>query len=337
MRPTREGSRFLLATLLIGLASFNTGNNLIYLIFAMMTAILAASFLLLWLNLRGLGIHVNVNAPVFAAWDTLAVITITNPRRLLPAYSLRIGFPDGIAGEGFLAHVPAGGSAVVSVPVSFPKRGVVRYSDFTAASTFPFIFFTGSRRLRSAGEVLVYPEIKELPPVDMAAGAHGGQAGMRKGKGDELLSIRAYREGDDMKHVHWKATARAGSVMVREFAEEAPSTLTIVLDNTLPAEGDVFERAVSYAASLAWKMTVDEGFFVSLVTCNRRLPFGNGLEQVYRILDHLAVIEPQDSWDCPMPKEGGFEGMSVLVHASERSALRYHASEFDMVIHAASL
>lgn len=337
MRPTREGSRFLLATLLIGLASFNTGNNLIYLIFAMMTAILAASFLLLWLNLRGLSIHLNVNAPVFAAWDTQAELTITNTRRLLPAYSLRIAFPESIEGEGFLAYVPAGGSAVVSVPIAFPMRGIVRYSGFSASSSFPFIFFTGTRRLRSEGEVLVYPEIKDVLPMDMDAGAHGGQASVRKGKGDELLSIRAYREGDDMKHVHWKATARAGSVMVREFAEDAPRTLTIVLDNTLPAEEADFERAVSYAASLAWKMTVDEGYFVSLVTCSRRLPFGNGLEQVYRILDHLAVIEPHDSWDCPMPKDGGFEGLSVLVLASQRSALQHLASECDMVIHAASL
>jgi uncharacterized protein (DUF58 family) len=337
MRPTREGSRFLLATLLIGLASFNTGNNLIYLIFAMMTAILAASFLLLWLNLRGLRIHVSLTTPVFASWDTQAELTITNTRRLLPAYSVRIAFPEGIAGEGFLAYVPAGGSAAVNVQVAFPRRGIVRYSGFTASSSFPFIFFTGTRRLRSEGEVLVYPEIIEIIPIDMAGGAHGTETSMRKGKGDELLSIRAYRDGDDMKHVHWKATARAGAVMVREFAEETPSTLTIVLDNTLPVNESDFERAVSYAASLAWKMTVNEGFFVSLVTCNRRLPFGNGLEQACRILDHLAVIEPENAWDCPMPREGGFEGMSVLVLASEASVLRPLAPECDMVIHAASL
>ena len=54
MRPTKEGKRFLLATLLIAVAAFNTGNNLIFLILAMMLSMILLSVVILRYNLKGL-------------------------------------------------------------------------------------------------------------------------------------------------------------------------------------------------------------------------------------------------------------------------------------------
>jgi len=66
METTREGRRFILAACLIGLAAFNTGNNLIYLIFSLMLSLAALSLLTLRINLSGISARVYLGHPVFA-------------------------------------------------------------------------------------------------------------------------------------------------------------------------------------------------------------------------------------------------------------------------------
>ena len=58
MKITREGKRFILTTVLIGVAALNTGNNLIYLIFSLMLSFIALAIVLLRINLSGITLEV---------------------------------------------------------------------------------------------------------------------------------------------------------------------------------------------------------------------------------------------------------------------------------------
>ena len=75
-----------------------------------------------------------------------------------------------------------------------------------------------------------------------------------RGRGDDLYLIREYMPEDSARHVDWKATAKSGSLKVREFSREDERKLRIVFDN--PAPGTVseqaYENAVTAAASLGW-------------------------------------------------------------------------------------
>lgn len=355
LTPTREGKRFLLVTLLIAMAAFNTGNNLIYLILAMMLSIFSVSVIVLGINLGGLDLRVSVLQPVFAKQAARLNIFITNAKKFVPSYSLKIhpphggsydpflkGVYDGVStseprggvapGQGYIAYVPASSEASGSATVFFKSRGVYRYGDFTVESGFPFIFFRQKFRSRIKGEIKVYPEIKEIEKVFEFSSTHDGAYTTRTGLGDELLMIRDFRYGDGMKLVHWKASAKAEKLMVKEFAEQEPGKVSIILDDTRPFDADAFEKAVSFAASIARRL-IEDGFLVGLVTSGDRLSFGSGPEQLFKILDILAVIKESDTSQLPQPEES----RSILILKSGDSPLKRLAPASDMVVYASAL
>jgi len=124
MRPTREGKRFLLSLVLIALAALNTGNNLMYLILAMMLAVLAISFLMLKINLSGLSLSVSLDQPVYARQEAEMVLTLTNAKRFISSYSLKIVLPKGMHGEGYFTSVPLNSSSKVTAEVRVQRWGV---------------------------------------------------------------------------------------------------------------------------------------------------------------------------------------------------------------------
>jgi|Deesub1362A_J573_1020465.scaffolds.fasta_scaffold00027_141 uncharacterized protein (DUF58 family) len=334
MRPTREGKRFLLATFLIGVAAFNTGNNLIYLILAMMLSILVISVVVLNLNMRRLALSVSVRQPVFAKETARMNIAITNNKRLLPSYSLRIKLPSGLKGEGYIAHVPASATAEGHADVHFQKRGAYSYGDFLVESSFPFIFFTKKLKTHVKGEIIVYPEIKETEGIPELSGNGISAYTTKPGHGEELLMIREFRYGDDVKLIHWKASAKSEKLMVKEFAAEMPKTASLILDDIKPFNADAFEKAVSFAASLAQRL-INEGYFVRLITYSKVLPFGNGSEHLFKILDILAVIKESDTLEYPQIKDTG--SVNILILKSGNSALKPLSASSDMVVYAETL
>jgi uncharacterized protein (DUF58 family) len=331
MRATAEGRRLVLATFLIAAAAINTGNNLIYLILAMMMSILAVSYTALLINLRGLVLTVNMPRPVFAMQGAYMEMRIRNTKGLFGSYSLRIGLPEGIEGGGVFGHVPSRSSVTVEIPVLFRRRGVYQYGDFLIESCFPFIFFTKKTRVRVEGEAVVYPETRELDEAVESSGYTEGSATFRHGRGEDLLSVRELTESDDMRSIHWKASAKREKLMVKEFSEEMPRTITIVLDNASPPAPEAFEHAVSLAASFSQRF-VREGMYVGLLACGRFLEPGGGVGHLYRLLDVMARIGEEDFHDCP--KWEDIDGSGLLILKSRDSMLGQLAPFCDKVVYA---
>src|SRR6202051_1350886 len=109
-----------------------------------------------------------------------------------------------------------------------------------------------------------------------------------RGRGDDLYLIREYLPEDLARHVDWKATAKSGSLKVREFSREDERKLCIVFDN--PPAGLIsdaaYERAVNLVASLAWHFSTQDAE-VSFVPHG----FSRGTDR-NEFLARLAVIEP---------------------------------------------
>ncbi len=109
-----------------------------------------------------------------------------------------------------------------------------------------------------------------------------------RGRGNDLYRIREYLPEDSARHVDWKATAKSGSLKVREFSREDERRLRIVFDN--PPSGalsdQAYENAVRLAASLGWHFTGQ----------NTQLSFLSqeykGEQQIYDFLAHLAEVSP---------------------------------------------
>ncbi|MDQ3954070.1 MAG: DUF58 domain-containing protein, partial [Actinomycetota bacterium] len=114
--------------------------------------------------------------------------------------------------------------------------------------------------------------------------------------GEEFYTLREYTDGDDLRKVHWPATAKRGRYMIRQ--EETPwhTRATILLDDSAASHdsggaGSSFERAVEVAASLI-DLYHRSGYSYKLVCSgDDGIPAGRGADQRNRCLDLLATID----------------------------------------------
>ncbi len=315
MRPsfktTREGRRSFVAMLLVALAALNTGNNLIYLVLAMMASMVFLSLVLPAVNLRGLSFVLKPNGPVFARTPSKFRIEARNGKRLFPSYSIRFSISGS---EARLPFIAAGRKAESGIAVSFPERGPFRAVWAGISSGFPFIFLSVSKKAPLEGEFPVYPEILDM---DITALSHSGEErGAPSGrKGEEPDSVREYRPGDDTRRISWKLTARHRALMLKEPSPFDSEEKVIVLDGTGPPDGPAFERAVSIAATLASAL-IRKGARVGLVTAEGEVPCGAGTLHLYQMLERLAFARECLPWSA-RPRGG-----AILVCKGPRSELR---------------
>jgi uncharacterized protein (DUF58 family) len=309
--PTSGGGVFLVIIVVVGFAAWNTGNNLLFLVFSLLVSTLFVGWIAARASLRDLTVSARFPDHIFAAEPAPVIVTLRNTKRVLPSFSILVE-ARGPTGDGintrrkryakrvlaYFSYVPHHAAAEQRVEQLFPKRGHVLIDGFELSTRFPFGFFKRRRRLRARNvDIIVYPKpaviSDELHLLPMYAGRIPS---LRRGAGHDLFSLRDYQPQDDLRYIDWKATARARRLTVREFTSEDERRITIVLDTRLPAAPDEemkerFERGVVHAASLL-KHFVDERAEVRLVLGDEAGPFGSGMEQLYRCLKRLALVTP---------------------------------------------
>jgi uncharacterized protein (DUF58 family) len=198
--------------------------------------------------------------------------------------------PGIFEGMIYFPYLPPGTNLTADLELRFDQRGRYRESSFGVATRFPFAFLTKTRAVALEREILVYPAVE--PPDELfqiLPLVRGEWESFVRGRGSDLYRIREYLPEDSARHVDWKATAKSGSLKVREFTQEDERKLCIVFDN--PAAGVIsahaYERAVNLAASLAWHFSSQDAE-VSFVVPGH----GRGAD-VHEFLAQLAVIEPR--------------------------------------------
>jgi uncharacterized protein (DUF58 family) len=198
--------------------------------------------------------------------------------------------PDIFDGAAYFPYIAAGGELKADLELHFDRRGLYQQKGFGLATRFPFAFLTKTRQVPLLREIIVYPRVEPADEFfEVLPMITGEFETFARGRGDDLYLIREYMPEDSARHVDWKATAKSGSLKVREFSREDERKLRIVFDN--PATGVVsekaYEDAVALAASLSWHFAGEntEISFVSQGYC--------GEPDIYRFLAHLAVAEPQ--------------------------------------------
>jgi uncharacterized protein (DUF58 family) len=235
--------------------------------------------------------------------------------------------PGIFEGMIYFPFVPPGADLTADLELRFDRRGRYCESSFGVATRFPFAFLTKTRDVALEREILVYPPVE--PPDDLfeiLPLVRGEWESFVHGRGSDLYRIREYMPEDSARHVDWKATAKSGSLKVREFSREDERKLCIVFDN--PAAGlisaQAYERAVNLAASLAWHFSSQDAE-VSFVVSG----FGRGID-VHEFLARLAVIEAQD--DPPAAKGPQAGTRDVLRENVLRDLDLGNAGEYNIVL-----
>jgi uncharacterized protein (DUF58 family) len=312
---TPEGVRFLLFSGAVGLAAINTGNNLLYLLLAMMLSLIVVSGILSEQCIKQLIVRRGLPPHVFAGEPTTLTMTITNQKRALSSFSLRVmDVVGGLAVDRgiHVLHLPQRSTAAHAYPVLMTQRGRHRIDGVKLLTRFPFGIFIKAVTMPLESELVVYPECRPLPSMLVQDVVRIGtnRSVSRRGQGPDLYNLRLYQSGDDSRMIHWMSTARTAKLIVRETEAEDQRRVLIELPTHLPGEEPAaFERAVTLAASLA-SWFCERDYTVRAVVGRQEVPAGIGRRQLYRILRRLAL--------CELDASGRLEGGKVRGPAPRR-------------------
>lgn len=312
---TRLGVFYVAATVVILAAATNTGNNGLFLVVATMIAVFLVSAWLARVNLTKLELELDEIGDLYANSPCYLRFRLRHRGRLLPRWLLLLTIdPEDVdppmrtrrRPTPFLVSSLAARDEIRGrMELMMRRRGLRRVRAVHLVSLFPLGLFRKGVHLPTDLEILVYPEIFGAALSRPAeAGRSGEQTSRRPGWGHDLYALRDYRPGDDPRHMHWKQSARSGRLIFQQRQSEASQRLAIVFDNAvgkLAGEADRkrFERLVSEAATAALDF-LDDGFEVSLVTRDVRLPFAIGVRHRRNILEVLALVEAKPAESRPL-------------------------------------
>jgi uncharacterized protein (DUF58 family) len=287
----------------VGFAALNTGNNLLYLVLALMLAFLVLSGVLSESALRGIAVRRRVPAELHDRQISRVGLEIENQQRRIPAFAVVVedrvrerGGAERAAGRVFALRVGAGGRELRSYRFRPNGRGEIRFEGFQVYTRFPFGLFSKALRIDSPQAALVYPAVEPVgvPPQLGSTREVGERPAGRGAAGAEVSGLREFTAGDPIRRVHWPSSLRRDALLVREVRSHQQDEIEVQLRTAGQDPGEPFERAVSWAASEAVAFLA-AGSRVALRTDRERLEARDGALQRALLLAYLARVEPDPS------------------------------------------
>jgi uncharacterized protein (DUF58 family) len=177
------------------------------------------------------------------------------------------------------------------------RRGLLRFAGLTVARADPLGLIHSFVRIPLPQTLLILPKRYPLPWVALPGKTKYQQGGVTfassVGQNEEFVSLRDYRRGDPLRHIHWRSWAKVGKPIVKEFEDEFFVRHALVLDTfTDDPRSDVFEEAVSVAASFACTVLTQESLLDLLFVGPQAFCFtaGRGVAHTDQILEILASV-----------------------------------------------
>jgi uncharacterized protein (DUF58 family) len=259
--------------------------------------IAAALLARLWTRLAGRPVELRRRLPGgdrFAGDDIHVRLELVAPHRLPATILLRERV--GKLGERE-TPMPRGKAAYVLERL---PRGRYAFEDTTAVIEDPLGFDRVELPLPTPGALLVYPRLVELERLFSETGAavrDGRRLLLRRPSGFDLHSVREYQQGESLRMVHWRSTAKRAQLMVKELEDSPRDEVAVVLDADPGAVvGESFEAQVRAAGSILMAHARRGRRSVLVVNSPRReqqrIHSGDG--DWRHALDLLATVEPAE-------------------------------------------
>ena len=151
--------------------------------------------------------------------------------------------------------VPRGGTVEIPVEVAAATRGIITVGPLTLTRRDPLGLLRREVTWRDTHTVRVHPQTVALPPgsAGMVRDLEGAASARLTDADLSFHAVRDYLPGDALRHVHWKSSAKSGTLMVRQYEESQTARAAVLFDSDLAsyADADEFELGVSAAASVA--------------------------------------------------------------------------------------
>lgn len=309
MRLTARGWMLAALALAFYLFANQTQVGWLYVFSALTAGLWFAAFFWPQRQLRHLGVtrFINGSAPtaemeLYAGQKVQVDLAFANPARwpalqIAGAETCPLAPAAERAQPFFIPYLSARSTLTLTYTVTAHRRGLFSFPAVGLSTRAPFGLVAAQRTLATPTDLIVFPEYRALKRLALLDRAPAPQSTwQRVGMTGEFVGVREYRSGDSRRHVHWRATARVGRLIVKEFAEETQPGLTIALDlraaSALPAanaDDSSLELAIKIAATLAHYAQA-RGLTVHLATNNAQWPVPPGPLSKWGLMNYLARV-----------------------------------------------
>jgi uncharacterized protein (DUF58 family) len=225
------------------------------------------------------------------------------------------------AGHRRAVHLPPGAGPLLSYDVTPRERGPARFGDLHVRAAGPLGLASRPWRVPLGAGARVYPDLRSLAlfaPSPAADAARRHPRGPREGR--EFESLRPYLADDDVRAIDWKATARRGAPVVRQWQPERNQSIWLLLDcgrllaARLPDGRTKLDRAVEAALAVA-RAAVTRGDRVGAILfgaeVRRVVPPGSGRPQLGPLAEALHAARPA-------PEESDYRAAFEVLEARQR-------------------
>jgi uncharacterized protein (DUF58 family) len=214
------------------------------------------------------------------------------PLELDDAAPAQLGGPLRLAAPALGAH----GDETLTIGRNALTRGRYSVGPLRARLLDPFGLAEVSKDVAPLVPLIVYPRVEPLherTPPDRRGGAGRTIASRLAAEGDDFYAVREWQNGDDLRKIHWRSTARRDDLMIRQDEIRPMPRATVLIDSRADAhrEAESFEWSVSATASVVWELA-RQGFALRLVTADAG-PGGArwGREATDPLLAQLAFVQ----------------------------------------------
>jgi len=312
VRMTLPGAVLVALSLGVGLAAYNSANNILFITLSLLLACLVLSGVLSWLNLAGVRWRLVAEPPMRAGQAHPVVLELLNAKRVLPTYGVWFELKSTSLEKSerldLRERLDAGGEARLDWTVRPARRGKEMLSLEAVGSLFPFGFLRKTFPVRLTRELIVWPAAVEYRrfPAALWERAQPGRTLSRAGGGAELHSLRRYVQGDSHRAIHWKATARLRQLMVTRRAADGEDGYSLWVRT--PAE--VWTRPEQFELLCGLAATLAEDLFragrLLLVALNDEPPMPvRRVADLEAFLDAVALVGPVSEEQRVVTRGGG--------------------------------
>jgi uncharacterized protein (DUF58 family) len=165
------------------------------------------------------------------------VLRLVNPGRFAVRCEVQDHHPMECETEGLPIRVAIAAGGYVHAPyrVRPTERGTLAFAKAEARVASPFGLWESTVRLGEEQSIRCYPDFAGLANYALFATENRlSQIGVlrrrRRGEGLEFHQLREYREGDALRQIDWKATARLGRPIAREYQDERDQQIVFLID-----------------------------------------------------------------------------------------------------------
>lgn len=325
IRMTRNGYHFAFIALFTVIGAVVRDLNLLVILSGLLIGALAIQWRFCRATLAGLSVSRRLPREVYAGAGFQIRYEVHNHHNRLPAWLLtledqmsnELRRTESARGHSTVGVIPGNDHALAGFPCRIDQRGKYRLGPLRIQTGFPFGLMNAFQYLKIRETVTVFPRLGSLKrnwqgwlmSRQVGVAVTRRRAGVNEG---DFYGLRGWQNGDSRKWIHWRTTARAGELMVRQFEQQQRQQLAVFVDLHQPNEDEkAFERLISFVATLTHEVCLNPANQIAVAMSDGMA--SSNMERRDRefrnhVLESLSVAVRSDS-----PNLGGMLGRLLSV------------------------